>query len=454
MNQMNADEVLSKLRTLVITVDSTGQVLQASGGFGGFYGHDVTTFVGRNVFEYVTPEAHDELALYFIESGGESAQTASLPVPFRVEILGVDGDHHPVDVIASGVPTGSGDWDWVVLLVPLEMQTAHARSLDAEMTGAPRQQVKQLLADEVTVDNLHYTTRAYFVDLSDPSDVDVTAARLDDQPMADLIRDCHLEHGWAPWSELAGGDTEPLVERPLPEPLAAAMAQRGWRRASVTAVRSDEGLLGAFVVMGRVPDDYPTEVVMTNVRAMLHRLADVTELIMTRWIERERLTLAATRDSLTGLSNRAGLFAAMESHADLDISLLYIDVDEFKSVNDRFGHRIGDLVLAEVGRRLEAACRSGSLVARLGGDEFVVVLSGVDIDEARGVGERMIEAVAAPLEIPGGPERVTISVGVAPAPGLQRDERASWDLIDVADEAMLNAKREGRARLVMSPGAA
>ena len=450
---MNADEILGKLRTVVITVSGDGEVLQSSGGFGGFYGHDPASFVGRNVFEYVAPEAHDELALYFLESGGESAQTASLPVPFRVEILGADGLHHPVDVIASGVPTGTGGWDWIVLLVPLEMQTAHARSLDAEMTGAPRQRVKQLLADEVTVDNLHYTTRAYFVDLTDPSGIGVTAARLDDQPMADLIRDCHVEHGWAPWSGLAGGETEPLADRPLPEQLADAMARRGWRRASVTAVRSDDGLLGAFVVMGRVPDDYPVGVVMTNVRAMLHRLADVTELIMTRWIERERLTLAATRDSLTGLSNRAGLFAAMENRADLDISLLYIDVDEFKSVNDRFGHRIGDLVLAEIGRRLEGACRSGSIVARLGGDEFVVVLSGVDTAEARGVGERMIDAVAAPLEIPGGPERVTISVGVAPATGSARDERASWDLIDVADEAMLHAKREGRARLVMSPGA-
>lgn len=450
---MNADEVLDKLRTVVITVSGEGEVLQSSGGFGGFYGHDTASIVGRNVFEYVAPEAHEELALYFIESSGESAQTASLPVPFRVEILGVDGRHHPVDVIASGVPTGPDGWVWVVLLVPLEMQTAHARSLDAEMTGEPRRRVKQLLADEVTVDNLHYTTRAYFVDLSDPSDVGVTSARLDDQPMADLIRDCHVEHGWAPWSDLAGGETEPIAEQPLPAPLVDAMAQRGWRRASVTAVRSDDGLLGAFVVMGRVPDDYPIGVVMTNVRAMLRRLADVTELIMTRWIERDRLTVAATRDSLTGLSNRAGLFAAMESRSDLEISLLYIDIDEFKSVNDRFGHRVGDLVLAEVGRRLEGACRSGSIVARLGGDEFVVVLSGVDTDEARGIGERMIDAVAAPLDIPGGPDRVTVSVGMAPATTPERHERASSDLIDVADEAMLHAKREGRARLVMSPGA-
>ena len=450
---MNAEETLSKLRPLVLTVSGAGDVLQASGGFGGFFGHDPATLVGRNVFEYVTPSAHEELALYFIESSGESVHTASLPVPFRVEITGADGRNHPVDVIASGVRTEADEWDWVVVLMPLELQTSHARSLDAEMAGEPRHRIKQLLADEVTVDNLHYTTRAFFIDLSDPAEVDVTSAQADDQPMADLIRACHVDDGWAPWSDLAGGDTEPIAHRPLPAPIVDAMAARGWRRASVTAVREGDELLGAFVIMGRVPDDYPIDVVMTNVRALLRRLANVTELIMTRWHERERLTIAATRDSLTGLTNRAGLFAAMDSRSQLDISLLYIDVDEFKSVNDRYGHGVGDVVLAEIGRRLEASCRPDSIVARFGGDEFVVVLSGVDDDEARLIGERMIASVAAPLGIPDGPGQVTISVGVAPAADGRFAGRSSNDLIDVADGAMLHAKRKGRARLVMNGGA-
>ena len=436
------------LRPAVLTVSGFGQITQATGGFGGFFGHDITSFVGRSVFEFVAPETHDELATYFIESSGESAQTASLPVPFRVGMLGADGGHHPVDVIASGVPADGDAWDWVVVLMPLALQTAHTRSLDAEMAGEPRSRIKQLLADEVTVDNRHYSTRAFFVDLTGPGQVDVTAARREDLAMAELIRTCHLEQSWSPWADLAGGDTVPLVGDRVPHRIAQAMAHKGWRRASVTAVRSDGDLLAAFVVMGRVPVDYPVGVVMANVAALLRRLADATELIMTRWDERDRLTIAATRDSLTGLSNRAGLFAAIEDRSDRDICLLYIDVDEFKSVNDRFGHRIGDLVLAEISRRLEGACRADSIVARFGGDEFVVVLPGVGPDEATAVGARLKEAVASPLDIPDGPERVTISVGMAPSLGGRRDERTSIDLIDVADEAMLHAKREGRARLV------
>jgi diguanylate cyclase (GGDEF)-like protein len=317
------------------------------------------------------------------------------------------------------------------------------------MAGEPRPRIKQLLADEVTVDNRYYTTRAFFIDLTDPASVGVTAARRDDEPMAELIRACHHEEGWAPWTDLAGGDTEPMIGERVPARIADAIAHKGWRRASVTAVRSDGELLAAFVVIGRVPDDYPTGVVMTNVAALLRRLADATELIMTRWIERDRLTIAATRDSLTGLSNRAGFFAAIDERSDTDICLLYIDVDDFKSVNDRYGHRIGDLVLAEIGRRLETACRPDSIVARFGGDEFVVVMSGVDPDETSGIGERLMAAVASPLDIPDGPEQVTISVGAAPSVGGPRDERTSLDLIDVADEAMLHAKRRGRARLVM-----
>lgn len=452
LTDMNSDDILSKLRPVVLTVSGTGEVLQAGGGFGGFFGHDPASIVGRNVFEYVAPEAHEELALYFLESADESAQTVSLPVPFRVDVVGADGRHHPVDVITSGVPTGSGAWDWIVVLVPLELQTSHARSLGAEMAGESRPRIKRLLADELTVDNLHYTTRAFFVDLSDLADVNVTSARPDVETMADLIRSCHVEEGWTPWAALAGGDSESMVESKLPERIVDAMAAHGWRRVTVTAVRSDDHLLAAFVVMGRVPDDYPVAIVMTNVRALLRRLADVTQLIMTRWIERERLTIAATRDSLTGLSNRAGLFAAMDDRSDPDICLLYIDVDQFKSINDRYGHGIGDLVLAEIGRRLEGACRSDSIVARFGGDEFVVVLSGVQPDEGGAIGERMIAAVAAPLHIRGGPEHVTISVGVAPSTGGRLDERSSNELIDVADGAMLHAKRGGRARLVMSAG--
>lgn len=448
----NADEVLCMLRPVVLTVSGFGQVIQANGGFGGFFGHEIATLVGRSVFEFVPPETHDELATYFIESSGESAQTASLPVPFRVDMLGADGRHHPVDVVASGVPTDDGAWDWVVVLMPLALQTAHTRSLDAEMAGEPRPRIKQLLADEVTVDNEHYTTRAFFVDLTDPTSVCVTAARRDDLPMAELIQACHLDEGWSPWADLVGGDTAPLIGEQVPPRIVAAMAHKGWRRTSVTAVRSDGELLAAFVVMGRVPVDYPVGVVMANVAALLRRLADATELIMTRWSERDRLTIAATCDSLTGLSNRAGLFAAIEDRSDPDICLLYIDVDEFKSVNDRYGHRIGDLVLAEIGRRLASACRPDAIVARFGGDEFVVVLSAVDPDETSVIGERLMAAIAAPLDIPDGPEQVTISVGMAPSVGECRDEQTSIGLIDVADEAMLNAKREGRARLVMNAG--
>lgn len=446
---MNADEMLAYMRPLVITVSGLGEVKASTGGFGGFFGHDPADLLGRNVFEYVTPEAHAELATYFIESGGESAQTASLPVPFRVDILGADQTPHAVDVIASGQPLPDGSWDWLVVLVPLSLQTAHTRSLDAEMAGEPRARIKQLLADEATVDNDHYTTRAFFVDLSVPDEITVTAARPGDEHIAELIRVGHVEESWAPWCDVARGETVAIADKRKPAGLTSVMADKGWRRISITAVRSGQELLGAFVVMGRVPEDYPVDVVMANVRALLRRLADATELIMTRWIERDLLTIAATRDSLTGLSNRTGLIAAMEDRPDVDIALLYIDVDDFKSVNDRYGHRVGDLALAEIGRRIANVCRSGSIVARLGGDEFVVVLSGVDTDEARAIGERVVEAVARPLEIPDGPEQVTISAGMAPPTGGREGQRFTTELIDRADEAMLYAKRAGRARLVV-----
>lgn len=165
---------------------------------------------------------------------------------------------------------------------------------------------------------------------------------------------------------------------------------------------------------------------------------------------RDNLRLAMT-DPLTGLHNRRyalaelGTIAATAQRDAAPFALLLVDLDRFKSVNDRFGHGIGDRVLVEVARRLAAALRAQDLIARIGGEEFLLALPRLDLSEARATAQHLCDAVkSVPIPVPGSPPiTVTISVGLAIGRGGETIDR----LIDRADRALFSAKAKGRNRV-------
>jgi diguanylate cyclase (GGDEF)-like protein len=171
-------------------------------------------------------------------------------------------------------------------------------------------------------------------------------------------------------------------------------------------------------------------------------VADITE---ARRAE-ARVTWLAHYDALTGLANRALLQANLERvlagrRAKERVSLLYIDLDLFKEINDGLGHGAGDAVLIETARRLEHAVRPRDLVARLGGDEFVVLADGADAKAAQMIAERILTALAQPIDLDGQTAHVGASIGIATAPG---DALNAGDLLRAADVAMYHAKAAGR----------
>lgn len=161
----------------------------------------------------------------------------------------------------------------------------------------------------------------------------------------------------------------------------------------------------------------------------------------------------ATHDALTGLVNRGGLFelsgtvAANARAAGRGYAFVFIDVDDFKRINDENSHAVGDAVLRDLAARVRAVCRANEVPARLGGDEFVVLVDGVaTLDEAAEVGERICNAVREPIVVEGATLVVSMSVGIAHSPGAA-DEPT--DLLNASDRAMYQAKGDAGVRVVV-----
>jgi diguanylate cyclase (GGDEF)-like protein len=160
-----------------------------------------------------------------------------------------------------------------------------------------------------------------------------------------------------------------------------------------------------------------------------------------------QLAEMAYRDPLTGIANRYALYDAVDAGVEAaaggesGLAILFVDLDGFKSVNDRFGHAEGDEVLRAVAARLRKAVRDHDVVARHGGDEFVVMMSGLPSAEARELAEllagRLTAALAPPFDVNGSEciVGVTIGLSVYPADGTSADE-----LIDAADRSMYRGK--------------
>ena len=158
-----------------------------------------------------------------------------------------------------------------------------------------------------------------------------------------------------------------------------------------------------------------------------------------------RLAALAMHDSLTGLPNRRLLMDRLEHSLagvarGVPMTLLFIDIDGFKHINDTLGHDIGDAVLVHVGRQIRATTRAQDTVARLGGDEFVVLCEGATPDRAAEIARRVVDAVRQPALVSHSTVTVTASVGIAPADHAQ-DGAA---LLREADKAMYRAKSKGR----------
>jgi diguanylate cyclase (GGDEF)-like protein len=183
-----------------------------------------------------------------------------------------------------------------------------------------------------------------------------------------------------------------------------------------------------------------------NERRYLERVCSLLALANERSHFVRELHHAATHDPLTGLDNRASFLEALEhagtgDGASATTTLLYLDLDGFKPVNDELGHAAGDAALVAVAGRLAGLRPPGCRLARLGGDEFAMMLPGASEDEAIALADQLVADLSVPIELATGPVTIGVSIGVARGATAKLTH-----LLEHADNAMYGAKAAGRGR--------
>ncbi|MBL8521442.1 MAG: GGDEF domain-containing protein [Betaproteobacteria bacterium] len=215
-----------------------------------------------------------------------------------------------------------------------------------------------------------------------------------------------------------------------------------------------------FSVAPQVPDSLLVADAAVNVAAIvllstLPVIGTTAFILMCSERLRQQWEHAAATDDLTGLPNRRSITATGNAHFNAarragqvgTFAVAVIDIDRFKSINDRFGHEGGDIALKHVARVLDTHCRGPSLVGRQGGEEFVALLDIANAEEARIAAERLRQAIESlPAPLADTPLPVTASIGVGVMAGSDADYDA---VLQRADRALYAAKQGGRNRVVL-----
>ena len=398
-----AERASGELFRVVTILDGAGRVQYTGPTMASFLGVDPEALFGRSVFDAIHPDDRRRAWACLIDviaAGGASA-------PIELQVRRHDGEYRTLQVVAASRVDGSEGSGVVVMTYGVEERVLTEQSLDA--TGEQYRLLVEHSPDAITVlsdGRVVYSNAAGMVLLRGTDEGEVL-----DRNFLDLV---HPE-------------SRAIVE----ECITAALADDAPRAlADVQLVRLDGTTVHAEGAVVSTPHEGRPGLQLV--------LRDITERRRTE----ADLEHRAFHDPLTGLANRGLLIdrvaqaCARAQRTGSLVGMLFTDVDDFKEVNDKYGHQAGDAVLRAIAERLRGALRPSDTVARYGGDEFVVVCE--DVSEPAmmpQIVQRVERCLTAPFRIADEDVRVTVSVGAVAERSPAGDE-----LIERADQAMYAAK--------------
>ena len=432
----NADRLHAVFNSTVdgiLTIDRQGTVLSANRAALAIFGHSEAQLVGHSLNRLMPLGAAAQIGQWL-----PSAGAARPPLPGRaraVQARRADGCLFPIELGISDMQV-DGQRQYVGLVRDLSEAQAAQDRIDA---------AGQALRAANELREAVFEHAAFALVVMDAQGL-IQALN----PAAERLLGCRSvdEVGRQSLASFLDRQDQSTLQALLQQHRAGGQAAGGHSRGierTLHLQRRDGGRLPASVTLSALHDSAGA------VSGFLAIADDITE----RQRLAEQLSQLAYHDGLTGLPNRLRLedhlqqAIALAGRRHEPLALLFIDLDRFKPINDQHGHAVGDQVLCEVARRLQASLRAADLVARLGGDEFVVLLTTLaSHEDSLLVADKLMLALAEPMPIGALTLQVGASMGVARYP---ESGNTVAELLRSADAAMYQVKQAGRSTQPLLP---
>jgi diguanylate cyclase (GGDEF)-like protein/PAS domain S-box-containing protein len=438
--------VADRTNRAVVVTDPDLRIIYANAAFAGMFGYAIAELAGRRVNELLVGRDTDRKTLSRLhhwigeENGGEE------------EVLAYDknGDEIWLSANVKAFRNARGQIKHIFALLTDITETKQLWSLQQLIMNALADEIPltdiadrlcrrvEQIAPDVVSSLLHVDAGGLLHPLGGPSLPEDYSCALDGIAIGPDIGSCGSAAYYGKAVLAADIDTDPRWQPFKTRPL-----EVGLRACWSTPVKAKDGrVIGTFAFYYRecrAPSRWHQRIV----DACVHLGA----LAIERKEARAQIARLAYYDVLTGLPNRARLRdliseATVACPTGGHVALAFLDVDNFKDVNDTLGHAAGDELLVEFAQRLRAQIQPGDMLGRLGGDEFVIVLPNRDAAEASMAASRITEALVMPLRIGAKQVSMSASVGIS----LYPDNATDIDtLIQQADAAMYKAKEAGRS---------
>jgi diguanylate cyclase (GGDEF)-like protein len=398
-------------------------------------------YLGRNMIEFVDPATRARTVDAFLEfTAPRSSDTGWVGPALTVNLQHLDG--HLVHCRALAVPSGDPRFDGLILQIRASESND---KLDAAISSM------------VSSDDLETTMRSIldFATEQMPYSIGVVGLGYDGHRFRSIVADPRaprygdtplpLDSTPSPWRAVLEGTDVVMMDASDMAHQVGTLAEQtglpaGWAHSLGRSPREQDVLLFWRRAPGS-PGPHIAEAV--------ERIKRLIRLAIEADRSRRLLQQQASTDDLTGLANRSVLFDRFEQlgaeRPDRTFGILYLDLDDFKEVNDQCGHSTGDRVLQIAASRIERNVRTGDVVARLGGDEFAALCVTTTRHELEQMARRLVEAFEVPIVVDGRSFELGLSVGVA-VHEPDGEHAEPEQLLDQADKAMLRAKSLGKHR--------